>query len=188
MSQIAFVDRDGTLGSTCKLNIYSWTSACSLIGIKFSSKCAQLVSLGVDASKILSALGINESRMASLLLDQRRKVFVQNLDMALLNVALLEHLLTSFSSRYLVTNASRATTEALLAHWGVNDVFSGVICGDEVSVGKPSPEIFISAITRFELTPKSVTVFEDSTAGIVAAQSAGLETIRIQHFCDTCKV
>lgn len=80
------------------------------------------------------------------------------------------------------------TTEVRLAHWGVNDVFSRVICGDEVSVGKPSPEIFISAMTRFELTPRSITVFEDSAAGTVAAQSAGLETIRIQHFCDTCDI
>jgi sugar-phosphatase len=54
-----------------------------------------------------------------------------------------------------------------------------LVCGDEISRGKPDPECFLQAAERLRAEPASCTVIEDAPAGIQAAQAAGMSTIAI---------
>ena len=51
--------------------------------------------------------------------------------------------------------------------------------GDEVSKGKPDPEIFIKALAKLNLTCEEAIVLEDSKNGINAALSAGIRPLWI---------
>lgn len=53
-------------------------------------------------------------------------------------------------------------------------------CGDEVSAGKPSPEIFLTSMKKmgFE-NPENVLVFEDSPAGVKCANNAGMPVVMV---------
>jgi pseudouridine-5'-monophosphatase len=58
--------------------------------------------------------------------------------------------------------------------------FDSVICGDEVSAGKPNPELFLKSMNAIGLTePRSVLVFEDAPLGVKAANSAGMSVVMI---------
>ncbi|XP_065304272.1 probable pseudouridine-5'-phosphatase isoform X2 [Dermacentor albipictus] len=69
-------------------------------------------------------------------------------------------------------------------HQDIVDLFDHVVCsGGEARVkrGKPHPEIFLVAASKFVETPPSekVLVFEDSPMGVTAALSAGMQVVMV---------
>ncbi|MDH6364932.1 beta-phosphoglucomutase [Enterococcus sp. PF1-24] len=63
---------------------------------------------------------------------------------------------------------------------GLTDYFDVIISGDEVSSGKPNPEIFLAACEKTDISPENALVFEDSAAGIEAAKRAGILSILVE--------
>ena len=61
----------------------------------------------------------------------------------------------------------------------ISRYFSVIVAGDEVSHGKPSPDIFLLAATKLSLKPDDCVVFEDAIDGVRAAKSAGMACIAI---------
>ncbi|MGZ9074692.1 MAG: HAD-IA family hydrolase [Burkholderiaceae bacterium] len=62
------------------------------------------------------------------------------------------------------------------------DMFSVIACGDEVHAKKPSPDIYRLVLQRLDVAPNEAIAFEDSTAGLRAAQAAGLWTVITPNF------
>ena len=65
-----------------------------------------------------------------------------------------------------VNNAMRAI--------GMNGFFDTIVTADDVTHGKPAPDIFLEAARRIGVEPQHCQVFEDSDAGMEAAQRAGM--------------
>lgn len=57
--------------------------------------------------------------------------------------------------------------------------FDAVICGDMIHIGKPDPDIYLTAVAELGLAPAECAAFEDSPNGIQAAYSAGCHAIMI---------
>ena len=51
----------------------------------------------------------------------------------------------------------------------MEEYFDAIVCGDDVSKGKPDPEIFLKACYKLGLKPENCIVIEDSPAGIKGA-------------------
>jgi beta-phosphoglucomutase-like phosphatase (HAD superfamily) len=56
-----------------------------------------------------------------------------------------------------------------------------VLASEDVSNGKPDPEIYLKAAARLGKAPESVLVLEDSRAGVEAARAAGTVVIGVPH-------
>ena len=69
--------------------------------------------------------------------------------------------------------------EKNLQRSGFKDFFDAVISGDEVSRGKPEPDIFLLAAQRIGARPEDCYVFEDGVNGARAGTAAGCATIMI---------
>jgi len=76
---------------------------------------------------------------------------------------------------------STVTEEARerLAHHGILDRFTIVIGGDQVSKGKPDPEIFLKVAASLPVAPERAVVFEDAHSGVRAACAGGIPVILI---------
>lgn len=61
----------------------------------------------------------------------------------------------------------------------IEDMFYTVICGNEVSRGKPEPDIFLKAAEKLGLEPENCMVLEDSKYGIEAAFRAGIPVVMV---------
>ncbi len=62
---------------------------------------------------------------------------------------------------------------------GILHYFDHIVGGDQVSKGKPEPEIFLAAASLIDISAPSCIAIEDSAVGVRAASSAGMYTIMI---------
>ncbi|XP_068661909.1 bifunctional riboflavin kinase/FMN phosphatase isoform X2 [Aristolochia californica] len=80
----------------------------------------------------------------------------------------------------LASNSPRASIEAKISHHhGWKESFSVIIGADEVTAGKPSPEMFFEAAKRLYAEPSKCLVIEDSLPGVMAAKAAGMRVIAV---------
>ncbi len=77
------------------------------------------------------------------------------------------------------TSTRRVQAERSLALAGLAHHFDIMVCGDEVSEGKPAPEIFLRAAERIGAAPESCVALEDSAVGVQAASGARMLTIMV---------
>jgi pseudouridine-5'-monophosphatase len=58
--------------------------------------------------------------------------------------------------------------------------FDAATCGDEVSKGKPDPEVFLTSMRKLGIdTPENCLVFEDAPAGVKAANNARMAVVMV---------
>lgn len=86
----------------------------------------------------------------------------------------------------LVTSAWRAFTIPLLeaALGGTGDVtatFDAIVCGDDVTDGKPAPDSHLRAAALLATDPADCLVIEDSPTGVAAAEAAGMSVLVVPH-------
>jgi len=67
----------------------------------------------------------------------------------------------------------------ILQKVGLSEVFEGIVDGNDVSKAKPDPEVFLIAAQKLNIAPTDCIVFEDSVAGVTAANTAGMVSIGI---------
>ncbi len=84
----------------------------------------------------------------------------------------------------IVSGASAAEIQPVVAAAGLEQVFAAVVTSDDVRHGKPHPEGYEIALRRLEgcapgLRPQEVTVLEDTEAGVAAAKAAGMRCIAV---------
>ena len=53
-----------------------------------------------------------------------------------------------------------------------------VVSSEDVTRGKPHPDLFLQAAAKLGAAPQPCTVVEDSEVGIQAAQAAGMSALR----------
>ncbi len=95
--------------------------------------------------------------------------------------ALLSHLEAWKLPRALATSSRRSYAERLLKRHHLMDHFSFLLTSEDVSKGKPDPEIYVKAVERFGLPSHSVLTLEDSPAGLAAAKGAGTFCVGVPH-------
>ncbi len=79
----------------------------------------------------------------------------------------------------LVSGSHRSEIALALQSLGIEDRFDFYLGAEDYPRSKPEPDGFEAAMKRLGLKPKEVLVFEDSTAGIASARSAGCWTVAI---------
>jgi pseudouridine 5'-phosphatase len=71
--------------------------------------------------------------------------------------------------------------DAVFGPHGLLGRFAFVLTCDDVTHGKPHPEVYELAAARFGLTPGEVVVLEDSPNGLRAAKAAGARCVAVPH-------
>ncbi|MFT4086281.1 MAG: HAD family phosphatase [Gordonia sp. (in: high G+C Gram-positive bacteria)] len=76
----------------------------------------------------------------------------------------------------IVTNTQREVADVCFQTIGA-DRFLTTVCGDEVAVGKPAPDIYLRAAELAGAHPRDCLAVEDSPTGAAASHAAGVPTI-----------
>lgn len=92
-------------------------------------------------------------------------------------VSLLQYLKENSYKTIVATSSNRDRVDKILKQAGITEYFDDSICGDEVTKGKPDPEIFLKACQKLGVSTDEAIVLEDSEAGIQAGSTAGIRVI-----------
>ena len=138
----------------------------------------------VEAFEVMKEMtGIDEPTAA--LLEESESIFKGLLDEHLAPMPGLFELLELIESRGLpkgvATSSSRRYLTDILGRFDLSDRFGMTLTAEDVTLGKPNPEIYEIAASRLEVAPAQMLVLEDSQAGTQAGVAAGATVVSIPH-------
>lgn len=82
-------------------------------------------------------------------------------------------------SQAIASSAPRANVEVMLSAIGIAESIDAVVSAEDVSRGKPDPDVFLAAAARLGVLPARCVVVEDAAAGVEAARRGGLRSIGV---------
>lgn len=81
--------------------------------------------------------------------------------------------------RAIGTSAPRSNLDFILDETHLRKYFTITLDEDDVTRGKPDPEIYIKCAAKLQMPPAQCIVFEDSLSGIASARAAGCPVVGV---------
>lgn len=180
-------DLDGVIVDTAKYHYLAWKKLANSLGIDFDeemneqlkgvSRVRSLEKILSWGNKSLDEKAFNEC-MASKNNDYLHYIKDMNRNEILPGVLNVLEYLKQRNVPFALGSASK-NARTILKATNIIDWFVAIVDGNEVSKAKPDPEVFLIAADRMGIAPGDCVVFEDSVAGILAANRAGMLSIGI---------
>ncbi|WP_299885122.1 beta-phosphoglucomutase [uncultured Lacinutrix sp.] len=188
MNKKGFIfDLDGVIVDTAKYHFLAWKQLAKSIGIDFNhEQNEQLkgVSRVRSLEKILEWGNKEISRDQFMALMSRKNdeylsyISKMNDSEILPDVSKMLDFLINKQQPISLGSASKNARQ-ILKKVSLLEKFNAIVDGNDVSKAKPDPEVFLTAAKVLEIETKDCIVFEDSVAGVKAANSANMISIGI---------
>ena len=82
------------------------------------------------------------------------------------------------------SNSIRKSVEVMIQQAGLEKFFEFYVSNEDVSKGKPDPEMYTKAIEKMNLKPEDCLILEDNENGIRAAKLSGGHLLKIGEITD----
>jgi HAD superfamily hydrolase (TIGR01509 family) len=79
------------------------------------------------------------------------------------------------------SSAPRLNVDVMLGALGLVAYFDVIVASEDVTRGKPEPDVFLTAAARLGVSPQRCVVVEDAPAGIEAARRAGMPSVGVSR-------
>lgn len=180
-------DMDGVIVDTAEAHYQSWLELTSDWGFHFSREENEALK-GVSRMKslelILDLVGMkrtpSEKEELCELKNERYLASIKSMTSSDILPGIKEILeeLRSLDIKISLGSASK-NAKTILGLLGIEHYFDAMIDGNDLSKGKPDPQVFLLAAARLELDPSYCLVFEDAAKGVSAAHAAGMKVVGI---------
>ena len=175
MTRPLLFDLDGTLVDSRAVVERQWMVLCGRLGLDFGAVLSILHGVrSVDVIRTVAPDADAEAEAAAL--DDAEEADTQGLEVVRGARELLARL--PADGWGVVTSGHRTLAEGRLRAVGL-PVPAVMVCGDEVSQGKPDPEGYLAGARLLGAAPADCVVLEDAPAGIAAGLAAGMAVIGI---------
>ena len=183
MKKGAIFDQDGLMFDTESIFSIAWAQAAETLGLTIPDGFrAAVTGAGGEGTKRIIRAWIPEAD-PDVLMDLLYRISYEIQSRTLPEKPGLHEILEFFRANgvkmAVASSSHRAPVERNLENSGVRPYFDVVVCGEDLSRGKPDPEDFLTAAARLGLPPEDCYVFEDSFNGVRAGRAAGCRTIMI---------
>ena len=81
----------------------------------------------------------------------------------------------------LASSSNREVIDVVLEQAGIAPHFRATVSSEEVTRGKPSPDVFVEAARRLGVDPAACAAIEDSHTGILSARAAGMRVLALPN-------
>ncbi|MBP7058845.1 MAG: HAD family phosphatase [Lachnospiraceae bacterium] len=126
------------------------------------------------------SLSEDENELAEIWNEMAIEEYKYNIPMKPGAISLLKFLKSKNVKLGLATSNSRRLVEACFEHNSLYDYIDVVVTADEVSHGKPEPDVYLKACELLNSNPEESLVFEDILQGIMAGKNAGMSVCCIK--------
>jgi beta-phosphoglucomutase len=179
--KLIITDFDGTLVDTFQANYQAYCEAFGQVGLTLTREQYRQC-YGLRFDNFMDAMNITDARVRDQIRTIKGECYPRHFDQLRVNARLLDFIRMFRAGGGLTAVASTARGKNLsnaLAHIGATGDFDLILAGEDVKQGKPSPEIYLTVMSRMGVTAGETLVFEDSAVGLQAAQAAGAHYIKI---------
>jgi HAD superfamily hydrolase (TIGR01509 family) len=179
------LDMDGTLLDTEKIYFDSLVAALHAHGYTDDAValCQAMVGLPGPACEAMLLDRYGErfplAEISRAFLVNRDKFMEAGLPLKPGTLELLDGLAAADCPMAIVTSSSRRSAERHLSLAGIRSRFDTILTLDDVTRGKPSPDLYLLAGTRLGYAPQACVAVEDSNHGVTASHAAGAITIMV---------
>ncbi len=176
-------DMDGVLVDSAKPHLRSWELLSEETGVAISAK--QIAdTFGRHNSDIIPRLFGDVSGERLRTLASRKEKLYRDLvrdNPPLVEGAtdLIEQLNTADCKLAIGSSGPLDNIQLILSALGADKTIATIVSGDDVTRGKPDPQVFAIACERLGLSPSRCVVIEDAPVGIEAAMAAGTKPIGV---------
>jgi beta-phosphoglucomutase len=188
MTKKAFIfDLDGVIVDTAKYHFLAWQKLAQELGIEFTPEHNEELK-GVSRVRsldIILALGNIEASQEdkNKWLTQKNEdylYYLVDMDESEILPGVLPVLEFIKEKKQLIALGSASkNARPILEKTGILPFFDAIVDGNDVSNAKPDPEVFLRAAQLLNVSNENAIVFEDSVAGIQAANTANMISIGI---------
>jgi HAD superfamily hydrolase (TIGR01509 family) len=171
-------DCDGTLAHSMPVHYAAWRQTAEENGVTMSEELFYSLG-GVPTTKIIEIL--NEKFGAKmdpeLVAKRKEEVYVENMGATkpIEEVTAFARKVAEFAKVAVASGGYLPVVLKTLEVIGFKDFFPVIVTTEQVSRGKPFPDMFLEAARRMDVPPNKCVVLEDSPAGIEAARAAGMD-------------
>ncbi len=180
-------DLDGVIVDTAKYHFLAWQNLANSLGISFSEEQNEQLK-GVSRVRSLEKIlewgnkTISEEEFTRLMHDKNEEylnyISKMNVSEILPDVPRVLDYLMSKDQAIALGSASK-NARIILEKVELKDKFHTIVDGTNVSKAKPDPEVFLIGAQQLGVSPEDCIVFEDSVAGVQAANTANMISIGI---------
>lgn len=188
MKTKAFIfDLDGVIVDTAKYHYLAWQKIANQLGIEFTPEHNEELKgvSRVRSLELILQLGKIEASQEDKdkWLTQKNEDYLSylvDMDESELLTGILPVLRYLKEKKQLIALGSASkNARPILEKTGIIHYFDAIVDGNDVSNAKPDPEVFLRAAELLNTAPENAIVFEDSVAGIQAANVANMTSIGI---------
>ena len=188
MTKKGFIfDLDGVIVDTAKYHFLAWKKLANDLGIDFTeeeneqlkgvSRVKSLEKILAWGNKTLSEEDFN-AQMAKKNEDYLSHIAKMDESEILPDVPkILNHL--NESNQGVALGSASKNARKILQKVNLISNFQAIVDGNDVSKAKPDPEVFLIGAKALNQKPENCIVFEDSVAGVQAANNANMISIGI---------
>lgn len=181
----AIFDFDGTLVDTMPLHFEAYRRVLADAGVELSHEDFY-GSIGGNARETIPLfLRGRPCRLSTEEIHLRKKQLMQTLlsenAPPVLEAAKLLPVLHGRMPLALASSGSRLGIEMILARLSWRHYFAAIVTGEDAVRGKPAPDLFLLAAEKLGVPPETCIVFEDTDAGMAAAQAAGMRAFDVRR-------
>ena len=188
MNTKAFIfDLDGVIVDTAKYHFLAWKKIANELGFEFTHENNELLK-GVSRVRSLDII-LEIGKIEASQEDKNKWLIQKNEDYLSYLVDMDESeilpgvmpILNYLKERNQLIALGSASKNArpILEKTGTLAYFDAIVDGNDVSNAKPDPEVFLLAAKLLHTKPEDSIVFEDSVAGIQAANIGGMVSVGI---------
>jgi beta-phosphoglucomutase family hydrolase len=176
-------DCDGTLVDTMPLHYLAWVKALDKVGLHFPEERFYSFA-GAPTRTIIEILSKEQNIPCDpeAIAIEKEHIYVESLERLEPIHSVIEIVQREKGKRKLAVASGgwKRVVKASLTVVGIEDMFDAIVGADDVTHGKPAPDVFLKAADLLGLTPDQCVVYEDGDMGIVAAQAANMRVIDVR--------
>lgn len=187
MTKAFIFDLDGVIVDTAKFHFLAWKNLAESLGISFSEEENEQLK-GVSRIRSLQKIlewgnkSISDEEFNKLMAEKNEEYlsFVDQMTEKDILPGVMDTLEYLKVNDYPIALGSASkNARRILAKVGLESYFDEIVDGNQVSKAKPDPEVFLMGCELLGVKPDQAIVFEDSQAGIEAANSANMLSVGI---------
>ncbi len=175
-------DMDGTVADSMPIHFLAWTQAVEEAGGKFPVDLFYDWA-GIPLRRTVEMLNekFGYTMDVGAVVHRKEALYLERLAEVEPVAAVVEHIHAGHGNVPLaiVSGSPRDSILRTLAALNLLDRFDTLVGAEDYTHGKPDPEPFLVAAQRLNVAPEDCLVFEDGEAGIVSAEAAGMQCVRV---------